>query len=272
MACVDFSVLISVYANDDPVLFSRALDSIFSNSLPPAEVVLVVDGPISAALWSVVETFARSEDSLVVHELLENVGLAEALNSGLDRVSYEFVARADADDENLPDRFCKQMLLMARGFDLVGGAIIEHDEFGNPIASRIPPCSEDEIRRFSTKRNPFNHMTVSFRKSLVLECGGYPDIFLKEDYALWAVMLSKGARVSNTSDVLVNVSGGRDMYRRRGGLHYAISELELQRLLYSLGLKGFFAAFLDTVARSTVFLLPSSIRGFVYERFLRSRK
>ena len=45
-----FSVAMSVYKNDNPKNFEIALESICQQSYPPAEIYLVVDGPIGNCL------------------------------------------------------------------------------------------------------------------------------------------------------------------------------------------------------------------------------
>ena len=41
---MEFSVSMCVYGGDDPVWFRTAVDSILNQTVPPSEVVLVVDG------------------------------------------------------------------------------------------------------------------------------------------------------------------------------------------------------------------------------------
>lgn len=264
----NFCVLMAVYWRDDPELLDIALQSVYDNTVRPEEVILVQDGEVGEEISAVVRKFVGLY-GLRVLALSVNSGLAKALNFGLKYVSHDFVFRADADDYNMPNRFAMQLPLLQAGYDLVGGSIVEVDRDGNEIALRVPPRSELDIRCFLPKRNPFNHMTVAFRRSAVGD--GYPDIHLKEDYALWATMIAGGTKAINMSDVLVRATAGRDMYRRRGGLRYVRSELDMQRLLVSLKLQSLLMAAVVGSARSAVFLLPSAIRGFIYERFLRNR-
>jgi glycosyltransferase involved in cell wall biosynthesis len=263
-----FSVLMAVYASDSVPLFRDALTSVYANSVTPDELILVLDGPVTPALHQVIEGF-RERPGFVVVPLERNVGLAHALNAGLQRVTHALVFRADADDINLPDRFEKQLARFDESVDVLGGAILEVTPQGFPVAVRRLPLEADEIRRFARKRNPFNHMTVAFRREVAQACGGYPAVHLKEDYALWALMLSRGARVANLHDVLVHATAGRAMYRRRGGLRYVQSEIALQRHLVHCGLQNRSGALLNGLLRSAVFLMPASWRGFVYERLLR---
>ncbi len=45
-----FSVLMSVYKNDDPNFFIEALESVFNQTVSPTEVILVEDGPLTVEL------------------------------------------------------------------------------------------------------------------------------------------------------------------------------------------------------------------------------
>jgi len=264
----NFSVLMAVYHKDDPGLLRMALDSIYTNSLPPAAVVLVQDGPVGNELSNVIQSYKGSKGfSLIV--MPSNAGLANALNFGLKHITTPYVFRADADDYNLPHRFERQMVELLSGFDLVGSEIVEVNKAGILLARRDVPSTNSEIRRVISKRNPFNHMTVAYRKSKILELGGYPNIYLKEDYALWALMLASGSNMKNISDVLVHATAGLDMHKRRGGFKYVRSEIDMQNFLMKCGLQSFGAAIAIGVARSFVFLLPATLRGFIYKNFLR---
>ena len=261
----------SVYAGDDSKKFNRALESLYLNTVLPDQVVLVVDGHISKKLERVIEKYLSYDHFLVV-KLETNVGLAMALNEGLKHVTNPIVVRSDSDDYNCRDRFEKQVhLFRDNNLDIVGGNIIEVDDSGGVVAFRKVPLDSDAIKKSVSKRSPFNHVTVAFRLSAVVDVGGYPNIHLKEDYALWAMMISKGYGVANIGDVLVYVSGGRKMYERRGGIKYIKSEFELQKLLIKLGINSWPQAILIGFMRSFVFLLPSSLRGLFYIAFLRDK-
>lgn len=267
----DFAVLLAVYKKDDPLLFRMALTSVFSNSLQPHEMVVVADGELTEDLVAIISEFSGKHPLRLV-QLPRNVGLASALNTGLSTIQTNFTIRADADDFNHPDRFELLIAKLREGFDLVGSAIREVDKAGSEVAFRSCPLTENEIRKFVRKRNPFNHMTVGFRTAAAVEAGGYPSIHLKEDYALWATLLARGCRVCNLGDVLVDATAGTEMFQRRGGLRYAMAEVDLQRHLVRCGLKSPLSALMDGALRSIVFLAPNKVREFVYLNFLRAQK
>lgn len=268
-----FTVLMAVYQRDDIALFERAVHSVYANTLLPDAFVLVVDGPVPHALQNAIQNL-QERYALEVLQLPGNVGLANALNAGLKNVRTRWVARADADDYNVPERFALQAAAASRhgdSVDLVGGAIQEVEPGGRQLAVRRTVEKHAEILRYAAYRNPFNHMSVAYRTELALRCGGYPDIHLKEDYALWAQMLGSGARALNLPDILVLASAGKDMYRRRGGRRYALAEIALQRHLVRVGLKSPPMALIQGLGRAGVFLLPAEVRGWIYEKALRAR-
>lgn len=267
----DFSVLLAVYKKDDPFLFRNALTSVYGNSLQPQELVVVADGELTEDLLSIIDEFSANH-SLRLIQLPLNVGLANALNAGLSTIQTKYTVRADADDFNHPSRFALLVEKLREGFDLVGSAIREVDKAGAEVAYRSCPLTENEIRHFVRKRNPFNHMTVGFRTAAVSEAGGYPSIHLKEDYALWATLLANGCRICNLGAVLVDATAGTEMFQRRGGLRYAMAEVDLQRHLVRCRLKSPLNALVDGALRSMIFLAPNSVREFVYLKFLRAQK
>jgi glycosyltransferase involved in cell wall biosynthesis len=267
-----FAVLMATYSGDDARLLQLAIDSVFANSLQPNDFILVADGPLSDALENVIETLqARHFQRIKVLRLPENKGLAHALNAGLAHTASPWVVRADADDLNLPHRFATlAALLMAQpNLELMSSAILEVDLYGQAIAVRAVPEANYDIRLYAKFRNPFNHMAVAYRREAVLVCGGYPDVHLKEDYALWCRMLARGVPAANSAEILVHATTGRDMYRRRGGWRYARAEWALQRVIVANGLKSRPRALFDGVVRAAVFLVPAVVRGKIYEVLLR---
>lgn len=215
-----FAVLMALYFKDDPRLFKKAVESVFKNTLLPSELVIVIDGPIGSNLEEVLEDLKAQFSRIKIIRLEKNGGLAIALNNGLKEIKYSWVVRADADDINLPERFqlLADMVRDSPELALIGSAILEVDKKGAPLMIRELPISLEQIRQFARRRNPFNHMTVAYRRECVLEVGGYPNVFLKEDYALWCHLLKAGYQVANTKAVLVHATAGDDLYRRRGGV------------------------------------------------------
>jgi GT2 family glycosyltransferase len=265
----NFSVLTSVYANDNPDLFNLSLNSIFLNTCVPDEVVIVVDGPINEKLEDVLNKFNARYKQIKIKKLDKNIGLALALNYGLRFISNEFIIRSDADDFSNTNRFEELIKALEAGYDIVGSKIQEIDIDGNNIAIRDVPVESKDIKKYIKFRSPFNHMSVAYKKSIIIKAGGYPNIYLKEDYALWAKLISMDVKAMNIDKILVNATAGIEMFKRRGGFKYAIAEIELQKHLVSLKLKSPLEGCIHFFIRFVVFILPSSARAYIYLNFLR---
>jgi len=268
------TVLMSVYHGDNPQLFELSVQSIFKNSILPDDMILVIDGVISPEIEDVVKKVTKSNLIQVVR-LPKNLGLAYALNEGIKHIKTTWFARADADDINRSDRFEKQLgyiLNSKNDVDIIGSCIDEFDQNNNFQASRIVPEFHNEIVKYLKTRNPFNHMTVILRTSCVKDVGGYPLIYLREDYALWVKLISNGAKCYNVQESLVNATTGLEMYKRRGGVKYVMAEFNLQRLMVNMRIKSLRLAIVHSILRGTVFLLPSRLRGKLYLKFFKKDK
>ena len=209
MSNLPFSVAMSVYKNDSAEFFDRALKSITEEqTVKPSEIVLVVDGPVGDEINQVIEKYSSAYGIFNVVRLEQNGGLGNALKLAVENSSNELIARMDSDDVSLPTRFEKQLQLMEQtGADIVGGFITEFiDSEDNIVGMRQVPLENEDIKRDMKKRCAMNHMTVMYKKSAVLACGGYLDWHYNEDYYLWIRMLLNGATFGNSQDVFVNVS------------------------------------------------------------------
>lgn len=272
-AAIKFSVLMSVYCGEKPGFLDAAFRSLRLSTVSLAEVVLVEDGPLPDSLRRIIELH-RDALSLKRVVLPQNLGLGPALTEGLKQCSHEWVARFDTDDLIIADRFARQTTFIASNpdIDVFGGWIWEFD--ADPAAPtgrlRRVPESHEAILAYARKRNPFNHMTVMFRRDLALSLGGYRDEHLYEDYALWVRMIQAGARTANLPAVLVNARAGAGMYARRGGLGYAIGEIRAQLGFHRSGFIGFPRLVLNLATRLPVRILPDRLRQFLYERMLRA--
>lgn len=267
-----FSVLISLYYNENPEFLRKSLDSIFQQTLLPDEVVLVEDGPLTSALYEVVDEFADNHAEIKRVVLKENRGLGQALNEGLKHCSYDLVARMDTDDICMPHRFAKQVDFMEKHteFDVVGAWIDEfQNDVSNVISTRKLPEYPDEIYQFGKKRNPMNHPVVMFRKQTVESAGGYQPFHLFEDYFLWVRMMLNGNRMYNIPESLLLFRSSPDMYLRRGGMKYAQVEIKFQWQLYRLGYIGLFRMLSNIGIRITVRVIPNKCREWIYKNLLR---
>lgn len=269
----DFSVLMSVYAKDKPSWVTQALCSVLNNSVKPAEVVIVIDGPISVDLQKVLTDFSKEYSQVKLYPLEKNGGLGPALAYGLQKCSHELVARMDADDISLSDRFEKQLSYFSSHpkTTVLSGWIqeIEGDTL-QPVAIRKVPLTDKAIKKYIKSRSPFNHMAVMFKKSAVLAAGSYGNYYFMQDYFLWAHMAAKGFEMANLPDILVNARVNDALYKRRGGWGYFKRSWTISSKLLELGLISYPRHLFNLGVRFGVqVIMPSSVRGYFYKKALR---
>ena len=265
-----YSVLMSLYIKEKPEYLRLAVDSMLNQTVKPDEIVIVEDGPLTDALYAVLDEYG---DKITRIRNEKNLGLGLALNVGLKACRNELVARMDTDDISKPERCEAQLQYFEQHpeTDIVGGDIAEFigDE-SNIVAKRVVPQRNVEIREYMKKRCAFNHMSVMYKKTAVEAAGGYQDWFWNEDYYLWIRMWLNGAVFRNTGTVLVNVRTGEEMYQRRGGKKYFKSEKGLQDYMLEHGMIGFGTYAMNVSKRFVVQeMLPNSVRGLVFRKFAR---
>lgn len=269
----NYSVLMSVYSKEKPEHLKEAMDSIWDQTIPADDFVLVCDGPLNAELDAVIMEMQREHaDRLRVVRLDRNHGLGYALDTGLTHCRNELVARMDSDDISMPDRCERHLRVFASDpeVSICSGIIEEFLRVPNDAHSkRVVPEHHREIMKFAKIRNPFNHPCVMFKKSIVESSGGYKDLYFLEDYYLWIRMLSNGAIGYNIQKPLLWMRTDDGMYRRRRGLKYAKSQRKLFKYMYEIGFINRRQRIANTILRYGISAMPPTILKRTYRLFLR---
>ncbi len=264
-----YSVLMSVYAGENPAFLREAIDSMYRQTIPTDDFVLVCDGPLADGLEAILtSTLQRFPDSFHVVHLPEHRGLAPALNAGLRHCRHELIARMDSDDISDPQRCAHQLSRFREdpGLAILSGTVAEfEDSPANITGQRALPAAYPDICRFSRKRSPFNHPAVMYRKSAVLAAGGYDESYpYFEDYDLWIRMLQTGFRGENLREPILYMRAGTGMCRRRSGPDYARRMLHFHRSLRCQGWISLRDYLCGALPHALVCLLPVPMVRQVY--------
>lgn len=265
-----FSVLMSIYKNDNPLWLKESIDSLMNQSLKADEILIVKDGLLTPELENVLKCY--NDPTIKYISFNENRGQEMALRDGLLACQHELVARMDSDDISHPDRFKKQYEEFQKNpkIDVLGASIIEFDySIADAKTVRRLPEGGEELLKYAKRRSPTNHAAVMYKKSAVIAAGNYQNFLWNEDYHLWGRMIMNGAVFKNLPDILLYVRGGKSMYQRRGGMKYAQQDWKLQMRFYEIGFLGAFDVITNLIIRLPVRLFPNSVRRFLYEQFLR---
>lgn len=272
----NYSVLMSVYYKDNPTWLQEAIESMLNQTIKTDDFIIVEDGKLTDELEDVVNFYEEKYNDIVtVLRLKENRGLGPALALGIQKCKNELIARMDSDDISVPDR-CEKQLNKYREkpeLDIVGSSIAEFiDNTNNVQAYRILPETDEEIKKFARRRNPFGHPSVMLKKSKILEAGNYRSYYLVEDYDMWVRMIQHGAKSYNFQEILVFMRISDDFYKRRGGLKYLKSILKFKKEQLHNGFYSKKDFIVSSCAHIIMCLMPNKIRDLLYRKVLRKER
>lgn len=201
-----FSVLMSLYHKENPHFFRESLESVFTNTIQPNQVVLIIDGPIGNELQAVVDEYSGKYSTLDVYPQAVNRGLSTALNIGLEKCKNDIVFRMDTDDVCYPNRF--ECILEEYEenpeLEIVGSFATMIDENDRIIKLMSVPETQSDIYK-KVWTCPFIHPTVSFKKSALMRAGSYNSNSgpRQDDYELWFRCVEHRLKCKNVAEPLL---------------------------------------------------------------------
>ncbi len=269
-----YSVLMSVYKNDDPDFLARALRSIYEDqTVKPDEIVVVFDGPLTVELYAVLNEFRVGKENVVkYYPQEENHGLGEALRIGSEKCACDYILRMDSDDISDPHRFERQIAYVENhpDIDVLGTDIAEFNiSLDEDMRVRSCPEHHDDIVRMGKKRNPMNHVSVCMKKTALKKCGGYKTLLFLEDYYLWLNMIAAGCKLANIHESLVYVRVGNGFDSKRGSKERITGWKTLQDFMLEHGMINKKEAMMNMLYIRAFVNTPSGVKKVLYEKLLR---
>ncbi len=271
-----YSVLMSVYKNDDPNFLKTALESIYEHQTrKPDEIVVVFDGKLTDELYGVLNKFRKNKENIVFYYPQDvNRGLGQALKIGSEKCTGDYILRMDSDDISVSDRFEKQIKYIEEhpDIDVLGTDIAEFDKSpeNENMRLRVCPQKHDDIVKMGKKRNPMNHVSVCMKRSALEKCGGYETLLLLEDYYLWLKMIAVGCKLENMHEALVNVRVGNGFDGKRGSKERITGWRVLQKFMLEHKLINRIEAAVNMVYIVGFVYCPTGFKKMVYNKLLRN--
>lgn len=206
-AAPKISVLLPCYNAAETL--EEALQSLVCQTMTDFEVVVVDDGSQDASL-SILQTWKQKDPRFRILSY-PHKGIISTLNSGLQACQASYVARMDTDDRSHPQRLASQFEFLETHPEvsvvgcLVAGFPPDQVRQGfriymNWLNSLV---SDGEIRREIFIESPLAHPSVTFRKDIVLQAGGYQEHGWAEDYDLWLRLYLNEARFAKVPEILL---------------------------------------------------------------------
>jgi len=189
------SVLIPVYNVEKYV--ETAVKSILNQTYKDIEIIIVDDASTDDT-FGIISRLSAEYPSIKVLRNDKNSGITIALNNGLTYCSGEFIARADGDDIQHPERIARQVEYLNNNteYDVVGCWIKNIDEQGNETAFCNYPTEYEDILSCIKYTSPVLHIWLA-RKTVYEKLGGYRVTNPAEDYDFILRCLDYGIKVTN---------------------------------------------------------------------------
>ena len=262
------AVLMSIYQKDQLLRVKEALNSVINQTYLFCHIYIQIDGPVNNEIIEFLHSCTNSV--FFVYERDKNRGLAVSLNELLNIVltkEYEYIARMDADDISMPERFVKQIAFMNShpDIDCLGTWAIEIDDDGKEYFRKKMPITHEECLELFKKRDCMIHPTVMFRRSYFEKAGLYPeDTYFGEDTMMWAKGFKSGCKFANVPEYLFKFRLDSNFFERRRGWKHAKSIYTLRHRvnrMLGFGWKEDCYALLYAMAK----LMPKSILDIIYK-------
>lgn len=202
----------------------RALDSVFAQTLPPQQVIVVDDGSTDATA----ELLAKYPDVICVRQ--ENRGVSSARNLGIRHCGCDWIALLDSDDEWLPEKLEVQFEALAEN---PGHRLIHCDEIWIRNGRRVNPADRHRKRggwifEYCLPLCVISPSAAVIERSLLIEAGGFNEqLPACEDYDLWLRICSRFPVLYVDRPLLRKYGGHDDQLSRK---HWGMDRFRVQAL------------------------------------------
>lgn len=262
------AVIMSLYKNDTLVFVKLAVESILNQTYNQFDFYIQYDGYIPQ---KVDEFLTGLQDERIhIYRREDNKGLAYSLNELLTivlSIDYEYIARMDADDISLPERFAKQVAFLDAHPDTecLGTWAIEINSDGSEYYRKQMPETHEECWKQFMIRDCMIHPTVMFRRSYIEKAGMYSlDTYFGEDTMMWAQGFAAGCKFGNLPEYLYKFRLNDEFFDRRRGWKHAKGILTLRWRVNKM-LHYPVKAYLYAIAYAGAKMMPKGMLNLIYK-------
>ena len=194
----EISVVMPAYNAEKYI--EEAIQSILDQSFKDFEFIIINDGSADNTL-NLVQEFQKKDDRIVLIDR-ENMGLVHSLNEGISKSKGEYIARMDADDISLENRFIEQLKFMKSNSVDICGSSVQLFTGKNDIKVWSYPLLDRDIKFSLLFSCTFAHPGVMMRRRIFSSLR-YRDCKYAEDYRLWVDAALSKFKMANINKVLL---------------------------------------------------------------------
>ncbi|MBF0522434.1 MAG: glycosyltransferase [Candidatus Omnitrophica bacterium] len=196
------TVLMTVY-NAEKYL-PQSIESVFHQTFQDFEFLIIDDASKDKSV-EVIQSY--KDERIVLHKNKENLGQTRSLNLGFQLAKGHYIARMDADDIAFSHWLQSQTDFLKKNgeYDILSSRLAT---FSNKSIQKVyfSPAVRDDILLRAIVNSPINHGSSLMKRETVLAAGGYNnDYKIAADYGLWVTLMSRGAKITSNSDILMAI-------------------------------------------------------------------
>jgi len=195
------SCVLPVY--NGAMYLEEAIQSVLRQTFPDFELIIVDDGSTDRTGEIIAE--AAKRDRRIISLRQDNAGIVAALNAGLRVARGRYIARMDADDICLPNRFAFQVAYLDEHpvCVLVGGLVEGFSSAGSEGIHSGGRHRRTDLKCFPPKVAVSIHPLIMIRREIIEQLGGYRNLFPHaEDYDLFLRLVPFGS-IDNPNEVIL---------------------------------------------------------------------
>ncbi len=184
------SVIMSAFNCENTI--EKSINSILNQTYENFE-FLIADDNSTDHTSEIIKNMKKNDSRIMFYQNTKNIGLTKSLNKLLSISSGSFIARQDADDLSLENRFDLQLEHIEK-YNLDGCTTLATSLQSNEVIHKYKNLLPSKlVIKF---KNPFIHGSLILKNEILKSIGGYDERFLyAQDYKLMNDILKKGYKV-----------------------------------------------------------------------------
>lgn len=235
---ISISVIMATYNTEIPML-KEAVDSILNQTFGDFEFIIIDDGSTND---SVNYLKSINDERVRVIRNTENVGITKSLNVGLREARGKYIARMDADDISMPERFEIEFSFMEKHPEVIvcGAKIGVIDENGNVTKKASKSKTSEDMESYRVRmlfQNPGPiHPTAFMRHEKLIENHIVYDERLRyaQDYGMWETTSHFGSIVTIEEELLYHRRHGKQITTARREVQMQCDKMTQKKILTAL--------------------------------------